>query len=75
MEGFHTMVNKSDNPTKRPRAPNFSAFSEYCILIDLVDKYKAMIESKKTDGVTLKEKLELMEIKKQTAREKLKYWK
>ena len=48
MEGFYTMDNKSDKPTKRPRAPNFSAFSEYCILIDLVDTYKAIIESKNT---------------------------
>ncbi|XP_068081983.1 myb/SANT-like DNA-binding domain-containing protein 3 [Anabrus simplex] len=40
---------------KRPRNPNFSPHENF-VLLDLAEKYKAVIENKKTDGVTLKEK-------------------
>ncbi|KAJ4434963.1 hypothetical protein ANN_23535 [Periplaneta americana] len=39
----------------RLRAPNFSRY-EVEMLIELVEKYKHIIENKKTDGVSLKEK-------------------
>ncbi|XP_064463408.1 myb/SANT-like DNA-binding domain-containing protein 3 [Ornithodoros turicata] len=37
------------------RAPNFTA-SELSLLLDLVDKYKSVIENKKTDGKTVQQK-------------------
>ncbi|XP_069671125.1 myb/SANT-like DNA-binding domain-containing protein 3 [Periplaneta americana] len=40
---------------KRGRAPNFSSY-ETSVLLDLIDKYKAILENKQTDGVTLKQK-------------------
>ena len=40
---------------KRKRSPNFSQF-ETDVLIDIITKYKEIIENKKTDGTTIKEK-------------------
>lgn len=40
---------------KRKRSANFSQF-ENDILIDIITKYKQVIENKKTDGISIKEK-------------------
>lgn len=41
--------------TKRSRCQNFT-HAEKCVLIELVSRFKRLIENKKTDSATMKEK-------------------
>lgn len=49
-----------ESENKRKRSTNFTN-NDKCVLINIVAKYKQVIENKKTDSVTAKEKGETWE--------------